>query len=71
MMLTAFDVPTITSTAKTTHPTWPRLMPGTVTRVKDRAVEVCAQCRANSAKSTAHPTCAVNLARLFKPRLRW
>ena len=27
VMLTAFDVPTMTTTAKTTQPTWPRLMP--------------------------------------------
>ena len=70
VMLTAFDVPTMTSTAKTTHPTWPRSMPGTLERVKDSAVEVWAQCRASSAKSTAHPTWARDLARLFKPRLR-
>ena len=30
-------------------------------------MEVCAQWTASSAKSTAHPTCPANLARLFKP----
>ena len=69
-MLTALDVPTMTRTAKTTHPTWPRSMPGTVERVNDSAVEVWAQCRASSAKSTAQPTWAADFARLFNPRLR-
>ena len=53
VMLTAFDVPTMTTTAKTTQPIWPRSTPGTLERVKESAVEVWAQCKASSAKSTA------------------
>ena len=70
VMLTAFDVPTMTSTAKTTHPTCPRLIPGTLRRVKESAVDVWAQCKASSAKRTAQPTWAADFARLFNPRLR-
>ncbi len=50
--LTALEVPTMTTTAKITHPTCPSSIPGTVIRVNDSAVEVWAQCSANSAKST-------------------
>ena len=60
----------MTSTAKTTQPTCPRLRPGTSERVKDSAVEVWAQWRASSAKTMAHAELRPDLARLLSPRLR-
>ncbi len=70
VMLTAFDAPTMTSTAKMTQPTFPMLMPMASERVNERAVEVCAHCTARMAKTSAHTNCATDFARLFSPRLR-
>ena len=69
-MFTALDAPTMTRTAKITQRTGPRLIPMASDRVNDRAVDVCAQLTANSAKASAHANCAADLPRLFRPRLR-
>ena len=69
-MFTALDEPTMTSTAKTTQPTCPRLMPITSARVNESAVEAWAQCTANSAKTRAQTSWAADFPRLFSPRLR-
>ena len=70
VMFTALEVPTMTRTAKTTHPTWPEVDAEASARVNDSAVEVWAQCTASSAKTSAHTSWAADLARLLSPRLR-
>ena len=67
---TAFDVPTITSTAKTIQPALPSCQPGSVARVTERVVAVWTQKTASTAKMVPNKSCKSDFARLFRPRLR-
>ena len=58
VMFTALEVPTMTTTANTTQPTEPRLIPMGSARVNESAVEVWAQCTASSAKTMAQASWA-------------
>ena len=69
VMLTALDVPTMTRTAKIDPPDLPEVdADGTSDRVKESAVEVCAQCTASTAKTSAQTSCAAELRRACSAR---